>query len=250
MILILLLSIFVVLFVWNYYVHYGSRRGRLINRIPGPPPVFPIAGNILEYQKGPDVLWKLLIYETNFYYPIVKVWSFFQPFVSIRHPDDLEIILSPVKHLEKSVIYDILLPWFNTGLLTSTGLGDFQKKYRDAVHEMGLLLIYRLMRPWMYQITLRGLFFDISPAGFRQRKLLRILHDFTDKIIKERKLYHERTGDRYLKSFENDKTEEDDSKYIGTTRCGHDTTAVGICFFLLLMAEHKDIQVLFDRRAR
>ncbi|XP_026825369.1 cytochrome P450 4C1 [Ooceraea biroi] len=345
MILILLLSVIVVLFVWNYYVHYGSRKGRLINRIPGPAPVFPIGGNVLEYQQSHEALWKLLRYETDFYYPIIKIWCFFVPVVSIRHPDDLKIVLSPMKHLEKSAIYDILLSWFNTGLLTSAGdkwharrkiltpafhfnilrqfvdilieegeqmtkslkdgkgaveedlipflseytlnaicetamgtslkgLGAFQKKYRQAVHKMGLLLVYRLVRPWLHPILFGGLLFDISPPGFLQRKLLRILQGFTDKIIAERKLYHERTGDRYLKIFENDKMTEEDNTYIGTRKkrlamldlliaasrenhitdfdireevdtfmfAGHEPTAVGICYLLLLLAEHKDIQ--------
>jgi hypothetical protein len=32
-----------------------------------------------------------------------------------------QTILSQMKHIDKSRIYDILLPWFNTGLLTSGG---------------------------------------------------------------------------------------------------------------------------------
>jgi len=26
------------------------------------------------------------------YYPITKLWAFFRPIVSIRHPDDLEVM--------------------------------------------------------------------------------------------------------------------------------------------------------------
>lgn len=26
------------------------------------------------------------------YYPITKIWAFFRPIVSIRHPDDLEVM--------------------------------------------------------------------------------------------------------------------------------------------------------------
>ncbi|KYM83461.1 Cytochrome P450 4C1 [Atta colombica] len=46
-----------------------------------------------------------------------------------------------------------------------------------------------------------------------------------DKIIAERKLYHEQTNGQYLKSFDN----------------GHDITASSLCFILTLLAEHKDI---------
>ncbi|XP_072762594.1 cytochrome P450 4C1-like [Anoplolepis gracilipes] len=64
---------------------------------------------------------KLLLNWADNYYPIFKLWGLFIPVVSIRHPDDLETILSSTKHIEKSRIYDSLLPWLGTGLLTSTG---------------------------------------------------------------------------------------------------------------------------------
>ncbi|XP_014487489.1 PREDICTED: cytochrome P450 4V2-like [Dinoponera quadriceps] len=55
------------------------------------------------------------------YYPINKIWGLHIPIVSIRHPDDLEVILNNTKNIEKSIIYKILIPWLNTGLLTSGG---------------------------------------------------------------------------------------------------------------------------------
>ncbi|XP_014487518.1 PREDICTED: cytochrome P450 4C1-like [Dinoponera quadriceps] len=53
------------------------------------------------------------------YYPITKFWGFHICLVTIRHPDDLEVILNNTKHIEKSIIYNIFIPWLNTGLLTS-----------------------------------------------------------------------------------------------------------------------------------
>jgi len=41
--------------------------------------------HILEEQ------WKLLITICDQYYPILKIWGFFTPVVSICHPDDLEV---------------------------------------------------------------------------------------------------------------------------------------------------------------
>jgi len=42
--------------------------------------------HILEKQ------WKQLTSLSDQYYPIFKIWGFFTPFVSICHPDDLEVI--------------------------------------------------------------------------------------------------------------------------------------------------------------
>ncbi|KAL6418334.1 hypothetical protein ACFW04_012208 [Cataglyphis niger] len=329
---ILLLSMFILL-LYYYYVHYG-RNGRLFNLIPGPPS-HPIVGNAIEFNVSAGNLF-------DKYYPIFKVWSCFMYFVCIRHPDDMEIILSSTKHIEKGYVYKLLHPWLGTGLLTSTGTkwharrkiltpafhfnilkqftdilikegdymteslkdvggtvvkdlipfitehtlnaicetamgislqkyGEFQQQYRNAIHDIIELLIYRLFKPWYYS----DLIFALSPQGRKQKKILKILHGFTEKIIAERRLYHERTNYRYLENLENDKeTEINDAEVFGIKKKrlamldlliaasrdnllsdldireevdtfmfeGHDTTAMGITFALLLLAEHKDIQ--------
>ncbi|NP_001352288.1 cytochrome P450 4C1-like [Mycetomoellerius zeteki] len=335
----LILFVLIVL-MYNYYVHYG-RNGRLINLIPGPPS-YPIIGHVLLLQGSRDNLWELLITITDKYYPIFKIWGFFTPVVSICHPDDMEAILNNMKHINKSMIYDILLPWFNTGLLTSGGakwqsrrkiltpafhfnilqhfveilieesenmtkslknIGDtvikdlipfisehtlnaicetamgislrgqdtYQQRYRKAVYQMGDVIIYRLMRQWLRYNWI----FSLMPKGKKQAKILKILHGFTERIIVERKLYHESTNDQYLKGFDsNTMTETSDAEMIGIRKKrlalldlliaafrkglltdldireevdtfmfeGHDTVAKAICFTLSLLAEHKDIQ--------
>ncbi|XP_070157186.1 cytochrome P450 4C1-like [Polyergus mexicanus] len=272
------------------------------------------------------------------YYPIGKVWSFCTYIVSIRHPDDLETILSSTKHIEKGLPYNMLHPWFGTGLLTSTGakwharrkiltpafhfnilnqfvdilikegdcmtkslkdvggtvvkdlvpfvsehtlnaicetamgislqkFDEFQQQYRNAVHDIIELLVYRMLRPWLY----KDLLFSLLPQGRKQKEILKILHRFTEKIIAERKIYHERTNDQYLKNIDkeiddvevcgikkkqlamldlliaasrdNDLTDLDIREEVDTFMFeGHDTTAISITFVLLLLAEHKDVQ--------
>ncbi|XP_011878432.1 PREDICTED: cytochrome P450 4C1-like [Vollenhovia emeryi] len=335
---ILLLLSFIVL-VYNYYVHRG-KNGRLINLIPGRSG-YPIIGNVLEYLDSREDLWKILVTLSNQYYPIYKSWGFFTPVVVIRHPDDLQAILSSSKHIDKSILYDVLYPWFGTGLITSKGikwhsrrqiltsafhfnilkqfveilieegehmtkslkstggtvvdlepfisehtlnaicetamgtplqgLGAFQQEYRRAVHRMGELLTYRLFRQWLQNDWI----FSLTPKGREQIKTLKTLHGFTERIIAERKLYHERTNGRYLKSFRNDTLEETNGEetinirkrrlamldlLIAASReglmtdldireevdtfmfAGHDTTAMSLCYTLALLAEHKDIQ--------
>ncbi|XP_011858692.1 PREDICTED: cytochrome P450 4C1-like [Vollenhovia emeryi] len=70
------------------------------------------------------------------------------------------------------------------------------------------------MRPWLYHSWV----FLLTPTGREQSKTLKILHGFTERIIAERKLYHERTNGRYLQNSSNDTSEEgSDTDLIGST---------------------------------
>ncbi|XP_039304262.1 cytochrome P450 4C1 [Solenopsis invicta] len=334
----ILLFILVAYLVFHCYFHYGPK-GRLINKISGPG--YPIIGTLLDCLQSSEGLFKLIITRGDTYYPIYKVHHYlFLRSVSIRHPDDLEVILSSTKHIDKSIIYNPLHPWLGTGLLTSggskwqsrrkiltpafhfnilqqfveilikegenmtrslknaectvtkdllpfisehtlnaiseTAMGTslqgkslFKQRYRKAVHRMGELALYRLMRQWLSIDWI----FSLLPAGREQAKVLNTLHTFTEKIIAERKDYHMQTNGQYLKNL-NTNVYEDDAETIGIRKKrlalldiliqasqdgtlsdsdireevdtfmfeGHDTTATGIFFILSLLAEHKDIQ--------
>ncbi|XP_025265743.1 cytochrome P450 4C1-like isoform X2 [Camponotus floridanus] len=273
MFITILVSSMFILLVYNYYV-YHKKYGQFLNLIPGPSG-FPIIGNALQCYVSAEKLWKLFCKLPDEYYPIIKFGFFYIYLVGIRHPDDLETILSSTKHIEKSFLYNVLHPWLNTGLGTSTAIkwrarrkmltpafhfnilnkfgdifikegdymtkslkdvggtvvedllpfisehtlnaicetvmgvslqkfGEVQQKYRNAIHDIHELIIYRGLRPWLYN----DLLFSLSPQGRKQKKVLKILHGFTEKIIAERKLYHERTNDRYLKNLESNKEAE------------------------------------------
>ncbi|KOC65199.1 Cytochrome P450 4C1 [Habropoda laboriosa] len=332
-----LLAILAIVILHFSLLHYG-KVGRLINSIPGPQ-AFPIVGNMHSLQISSHELWTFLRSTSKQYYPIFRVWSFTFPFLNIRHPDDVETVLGNTKFIQKSEAYNLLKPWFNTGLLTSSGRkwqvrrkiltpafhfnvlqefvdifneegdrliellkseggpcvkdllylfsehtlnvicetamgsslkdkGQFQYKYRKAVHDMGKVLVYRFVRPWL----IYNFVFNLVPQGWRQTKLLKILHSFTKQIIQERKEYHEQTDGQYL-SF-NDPVSEKNDRVDGIRKKrlamldlllaahranqiddegireevdtfmfrGHDTTAMGICFAVMLLAEHKEIQ--------
>ncbi|XP_014486912.1 PREDICTED: cytochrome P450 4C1-like [Dinoponera quadriceps] len=181
-------------------------------------------------------------------------------------------------HIEETVIDDVLFftghHTLNAICETSMGIsledfGPFQQKYRQTVHNIGKILIYRMFKPWL----LSDIIFNITPTSILNRKYLNTLHSFTTKIIAERKRYHKQTEGRYLKHFENDVGTEDEevigikkrrmamldiliaeSRNSGLTDLdireevdtfvfeGHDTVAIAACFSLLLLAEHKDIQ--------
>ncbi|XP_024868675.1 cytochrome P450 4C1-like, partial [Temnothorax curvispinosus] len=206
-------------------------------------------------------------------------FNILQHFVQILIEEG-ENMTKSLKNAEGTVVKD-LVPFLSeytlnaiceTAMGTSLrGLGDFQQQYREAVHKMGELLTYRVMRQWLRSDWI----FSLTSKGREQKKLLKILHGFTKRIIAERKLYHDRTNGQYLKSFDNDTSaKRDDGEPVGIRRKrlamldlliaasrdgfmtdldireevdtfmleGYDTTAAGLCFILALLAEHNDIQ--------
>ncbi|XP_047355527.1 cytochrome P450 4C1-like isoform X6 [Vespa velutina] len=157
------------------------------------------------------------------------------------------------------------------------GTGEFEAKYRHAAHDFGKIVVYRVARPWYHFDTI----FALSQRGRQQNKLLKTLHDFSKKIIAERILFHEQTEGKYLQNVEEmdedqifyEETDEKNKNPIFKKRlalldlliaaslndnqideegireevdtfmfAGHDTTAMALCFALLLFAKHKDVQ--------
>lgn len=114
-----LVFIIIGLIVFHYYTHYG-RRGRFINKIPGPKSI-PIFGNTLQYNLPTDAMWLSQRKLNADFYPITKLWLADRPIVNVFHPDDVQILLTSTKHIEKNLLYDFLHPWLGTGLLTSSG---------------------------------------------------------------------------------------------------------------------------------
>lgn len=178
----------------------------------------------------------------------------------------------------KDLVFFISQHTLNAICETSMGvslqnMNEYGEQYRHAVHEMGEILIYRLMKPWFYADAT----FALTSMGKMQAKNLKILHGFTKTIIAERKRYHELTNGRYLQNLANDALKETDDNQmikhkkkrlamldllIAASRDntindldireeidtfmfeGHDTVAMAVCFAILLLAEHKDIQEL------
>ncbi|XP_068991334.1 uncharacterized protein [Neodiprion pinetum] len=103
----------------HYSIH-GSRKGELVDKIPGPY-AWPIIGNILTFQVPLDELWNVIRRLNRDYYPIHRLWSISVPVVTAYHPDDVEVLFSNVRHIEKSFLYKFLHPWLGAGLLTNTG---------------------------------------------------------------------------------------------------------------------------------
>lgn len=116
--LVLVLSIFVLLFVLVY--DWPSIRTRkLINKIPSycSTYYFVLKASRIRPEESLDLLEEIL--QGN--YHITKMWFMGIPNVFISTPEDLEIVMSSMNHITKGREYEALLPWLNEGLLTSTG---------------------------------------------------------------------------------------------------------------------------------
>lgn len=146
-----------------------------------------------------------------------------------------------------------------------------EKDYAHAIRELGHNVFYRAPRPWYHIDWL----FNLSPRGRIQKKCLKVLHDFTTKIIKERRRYHEKlsngienknsmkngdledniggrkkrmamldillTSEKENGDIDDEGIREEVDTFVFE---GHDTTAMAFIFTVALLAEHKEIQNL------
>ncbi|XP_052863438.1 uncharacterized protein LOC128270072 [Anopheles cruzii] len=137
---------------------------------------------------------------------------------------------------------------------------DANSSYVKAITDLSLLLTERFVKVWQQVDFL----FNLSPDKRRQDEIIKVLHDFTTKII------HSRRQELAVRGV----SEADDDADIGTKRrmafldvllqstidgCpltdqeiqeevdtfmfgGHDTTTIAISFTLLLLARHPEVQ--------
>ncbi|CAG9797889.1 unnamed protein product [Chironomus riparius] len=135
-------------------------------------------------------------------------------------------------------------------------------EYLNAVKEVGVVIATRFLTPWQRPDFL----FNLSSSKRKLDKFVRILKDFTTKIIEERRklllnkesedlenLDEEDVGlkkkmcllDVLLQSTINNKplSNEDIQEEVDTfTFAGHDTTTNAICFTLHMIAKHPEVQ--------
>lgn len=91
--------------------------------IPGMAGAYPIIGNALQFKTNAGDFFNQMIEGTNEFrhLPLAKLWLGPVPFVVLYHAENIEVVLSSSRHLDKSYSYTFLHPWLGTGLLTSTG---------------------------------------------------------------------------------------------------------------------------------
>ncbi|KAF4517615.1 hypothetical protein B566_EDAN002846 [Ephemera danica] len=215
-----------------------DRRKELIDAIPGPP-TWPILGNVLTYMNiktGEGGKWH-----------------------SRRK------LITPAFHFS---ILEQFVPVFceNSRILVET-LRVAAAKNPDGVDIVPYitivnnLMIHRMVTPFLFP----GVIFHLSPYGRRQRKCLKVLHDFTNQVIRERKQERNLTvetetqigdssafGGRKKIAFldlliemqkRENFTDEDIREEVDTFMFeGHDTTAIAMSWILHFIAFHPQVQ--------
>uniref|UniRef100_UPI003B5C9B81 cytochrome P450 4C1-like n=1 Tax=Leguminivora glycinivorella TaxID=1035111 RepID=UPI003B5C9B81 len=117
--LIYLISTAIVLCVIHVFFNY-NRVARALRKIPGHKDAF-IIGNALEILVSPDKLMDLLRSFAKKFNGIYRFWCYPIGAVTVYNPEDIEIIISTMKHSQKSIIYNVIKPWLKDGLLLSSG---------------------------------------------------------------------------------------------------------------------------------
>ncbi|KAI9564177.1 hypothetical protein GHT06_007915 [Daphnia sinensis] len=314
-----------------------------VNKIPGMPGGLSLIGNVFTFLVPPEeFLNRLTGYVAGLQSsgPILRTWTGPFAFCFLFTAESFEVILSSTKLIDKSRHYNNVLPWLNTGLLTSTGskwvsrrklltaafhfkiLEDFlqvfneqsqiliqklsaalkvrndfdiypfitlctldiicdtamgcniqaqsqsNSEYVNAVQSMREIVAARLIRPWIQPDFL----FQFSNYSGRQKEALKILHGFTDGVIRKRKLERASHSLDKVTALTNQYREDEfspkkkrlalldlliDASKDGEVLsdldireevdtfmfAGHDTTTTSICWTLFLIGSHPHVQV-------
>ncbi|XP_068083527.1 uncharacterized protein [Anabrus simplex] len=93
---------------------------RRVDAIPGPVG-WPLLGNVMDVLVPRNRLMEVIEMRHKEWAPIYRMWSGPVAEVHLTVAEHVEIIMSNVKHTEKSLAYKFLQPWLGHGLLTSKG---------------------------------------------------------------------------------------------------------------------------------
>ena len=123
--------------------------------------------------------------------------------------------------------------------------------YKKSIYDIGRLLTYRAPRPWIYSDAV----YSLTSNSREEKKVVKTLHQFTNDVIAKRKSnfssasYSERKRlamlDLLLKyraegaNIDDEGIREEVDTFMFE---GHDTTSMAICFALMLLANHRDVQ--------
>nr|KAH0807222.1 hypothetical protein GEV33_015569 [Tenebrio molitor] len=163
---------------------------------------------------------------------------------------------------------------FTLKTITETAMGtklhfNTQKEinYKEAVYEIGRILLYRLSHPWFIEQVIN--FF--SPWYLQERRVTKTLHTFTKEVISDREknfkdvelpaeehdVYKGKKRLAMLDLLLSAKNKEGTIDNAGIQEEvdtfmfeGHDTTAMALGFSLMLLASHKHIQELVVQEMR
>ncbi|XP_005329250.2 cytochrome P450 4V2 isoform X1 [Ictidomys tridecemlineatus] len=100
-----------------------ARKWQQMRPIPTIARAYPLVGHALLMKPDGREFFQQLIQYTEEYrhLPLLKLWIGPVPMVALYNAENVEVILTCSKQIDKSYVYKFLEPWLGLGLLTSTG---------------------------------------------------------------------------------------------------------------------------------
>lgn len=100
-----------------------ARKWQQMRPIPSIVRAYPLVGHaLLMKPNSRDFFQQLIQYTEEFrHLPLIKLWIGPVPLVALYKAENVEVILTSSKQINKSFMYKFLQPWLGLGLLTSTG---------------------------------------------------------------------------------------------------------------------------------
>ncbi|EFA10751.1 cytochrome P450 monooxigenase CYP4Q9 [Tribolium castaneum] len=192
-------------------------------------------------------------------------FNILQEFIKIFNEETETLVQQLKKHSNSSVDVTEYISAFTLNTIGETAMGtsfgtetSTGREYKKSIQEIGEILKYKLLRPWL----LSKFVYVCDPNYWKEIKLVKILHNFTNNVIANRQSNFkpvEQKSDEFsysrrkrmamldlLLTAKNEDNLIDDEgirEEVDTFMFeGHDTTAVAICFALMCIACHPDIQ--------
>nr|AZR39463.1 cytochrome P450 [Agasicles hygrophila] len=196
-------------------------------------------------------------------------FTILQQFMSVFNNETQRLVEQLKKEVDKPWSNVVpLISQFTLYSISETSMGTAlnlesteDKNYVSAVYDIGKIFYHRLLRPWLYP---DAIFYSMFPTGRHEMSLVKTLQEFTNKIIRKRASTFEKfevpTNDDsatfgkrkrlvFLDLLINAKVTNaaiDDQGIQDEVNTfmfeGHDTTAMSICFTLMLLANNKNYQ--------
>uniref|UniRef100_V5G6C0 Cytochrome P450 n=1 Tax=Anoplophora glabripennis TaxID=217634 RepID=V5G6C0_ANOGL len=186
-------------------------------------------------------------------------FNILQEFVGIFNRETENLVKVLERDCDKPYI-NVLIPITEFTLCsigeTSLGvdLGKGHTSYKEAVHNFGVILTKRIIRPWYHN----DFVYSLAPLAQEQRKAVTVLHELSTRVISDRKKLFSADGqisysdrkrlamlDLMLKAKYDGADIDDEGirEEVDTFMFeGHDTTSMAICFALMALANEEKIQ--------